>query len=76
MKTYEEREEVEGMRPCMKRPIIVHAKMMTDPFRVRTLEGDYKQGKIGDYLMRGVDGELYICDRTIFLKSYDFEEEL
>jgi len=75
MKIYEEREVVEDMKPCMKRPIIVHAKEMEEPFRVNTLEGDYKQGKPGDYLMRGVDGELYICDRDIFQKSYDFREE-
>jgi hypothetical protein len=39
---------------------------------VNTLEGNYKQGKAGDYLMRGIDGELYICDGPIFEKTYDF----
>jgi hypothetical protein len=41
-------------------------------FRVDSIEGDYKQGKAGDYLMCGVDGELYICDQDIFKKSYEF----
>jgi hypothetical protein len=74
MKTFETFEEVSDMRGCMKRPIIVHAKQIDEEFRVNTLEGDYKQGKAGDYLMRGVDGELYICDKAIFEKTYDFTD--
>ncbi len=65
-------EKPKGMKTCLKRPIIVHAKQMQETFRVCTLEGDYKLGKIGDYLMQGVDGELYICDKDIFEKTYDF----
>jgi hypothetical protein len=45
---------------------------MDEEFRVDTLEGNYKQGKPGDYLMRGIDGELYICDGAIFEKTYDW----
>lgn len=56
----------------MKKPIVVRAKMINEPFRVKTKEGDYKQGKIGDYLMREIDGELYICDHDIFMRSYNF----
>lgn len=56
----------------MKLPIVVHAKQVDEPFRVNTLEGNYKQGKPGDYLMQGIAGELYICDRDIFEKSYDW----
>ena len=66
MKTFDTFEEVVGMMHCMKRPIVVHAKKMDVEFRVDTLEGNYKQGKPGDYLMRGIDGELYICDGAIF----------
>ena len=72
MKTFDTYELVEGMAGCHKRPIIVHAIQIHEDFRVNTLEGDYKQGKAGDYLMRGVNGELYICDREIFEKTYDF----
>lgn len=71
-KVFETFENVAGMEPCVKRPIVVHAKRIDEPFRVSTLEGDYKQGKAGDYLMRGIDGELYICDGPIFEKTYDF----
>ena len=72
MKTFDTFEQVEGMGACMKRPIVVHAKKIDEDFRVNTLEGNYKQGKAGDYLMRGVDEELYICDGPIFDKTYDF----
>ena len=71
MKTYETFEKIDGMTSCMKRPIIIHCMQIDEPFRVNTLEGNYKQGKAGDYLMRGIDGELYICDRAIFEKTYD-----
>lgn len=51
-------------------PIPVKAKQIHVPFRVDSMEGDYAQGKAGDYLMCGVEGELYICDRTIFNTKY------
>jgi hypothetical protein len=68
--TFGERDSVDGMRACVKKPVIVHAKQIDEPFRVASMEGDYVQGKPGDYLMRGIDGELYICDRSIFERSY------
>lgn len=74
MKTFDTFEEVAQMQPCMKRPIVIHAKRIDEEFRVNTLEGNYKQGKSGDYLMQGIDGELYICDGPIFNKTYDFVE--
>ena len=72
MKTYDTFEEVEDLNPCRKKPIIVHAKQIHEPFRVNSLEGNYKQGKAGDYLMQGIDKELYICDRDIFERTYDW----
>lgn len=72
MRVFDTFEVVEGMNPCMKRPITVHAKPIPYDFQVNTLEGNYKQGKAGDYLMKGIDGELYICDKEIFEKTYDF----
>ena len=72
MKLFETFEVVDSMQNCMKRPIVVQAFQINEEFRVNTLEGNYKQGKAGDYLMRGIDGELYICDREIFEKTYDW----
>jgi hypothetical protein len=71
MKTFETFEEVDNLLACMKKPIVVHAKQINEDFRVDTLEGNYKQGKSGDYLMKGIDGELYICDQAIFEKTYN-----
>jgi len=76
MKTFDTFEQVDGMLPCKKKPIVVHTIQIDEPFRVNSLEGDYKQGKPGDYLMRGIDGELYICDKDIFERSYDIIEEV
>ena len=70
MKTFDTFEQVDGMADCIKKPIVVHAKRIDEEFRVNSLEGNFKQGKPGDYLMRGIDGELYICDGPIFDKSY------
>jgi hypothetical protein len=72
MKTYGTYEMVEGMEDCLKKVIIVQAKQIDEDFRVDTLEGNYKQGKAGDYLMCGIDGELYICDQDIFKRTYNF----
>ncbi len=71
MKTFDTFEEVENMQYCIKRPIYVQCKQIDEDFRVNTLEGNYKQGKAGDYLMKGIDGELYICDGPIFEKICD-----
>jgi len=39
-------------------------------FKVDTLEGTMK-GKPGDYLVQGINGEQYPCDKEIFEKTYD-----
>lgn len=49
---------------------LAEAQQVSRPFRVRTLEG-VMEGKAGDYLMRGVQGELYPCDKDIFEASYE-----
>ena len=41
---------------------------------VHTLEG-IMNGKSGDYLIKGVKGELYICDADIFKQTYRLIEE-
>ncbi len=55
-----------------KNPIIIKAIQINDPdgFVVTTMEGRV-QGKCGDYLMIGVAGEKYPCDKDIFERTYD-----
>ena len=72
MKAFGTHEIVEGLKACKKLPITIQAKQMDEPFRVRSMEGNYKQGKAGDYLMCGVENELYICDKAIFEKTYEW----
>lgn len=40
---------------------------------VKTLEGEMKVS-VGDYIIRGVKGELYPCKPDIFKDTYDPEE--
>ena len=37
---------------------------------IRTLEGDMK-ADIGDFIIKGVNGEFYPCKPDIFWKSYE-----
>ncbi len=56
--------------PVKKKPIVIHAGQVPVEFIVQTLEGDMR-GKPGDYLMKGVKGEYYVCDKEIFEQSYE-----
>lgn len=55
---------------AVKKPIIVKCIQIDEPFEVETMEGVIK-GKKDDYLVIGIDGEMYPVDKEIFLKSYD-----
>jgi len=57
-----------------KKPVMVQAKQMEDAFVVQTAEGKMK-GLPGDWLITGVEGELYPCDKTVFKKTYNAGEE-
>lgn len=61
-------------KKVMKKPIPVGACQINEEFEVDTLEGTMK-GKKGDWLMKGIDGEFYPCDREIFEKTYDILED-
>lgn len=53
----------------IKKPIPIEAVQQTAPFKTETLEGEL-EGKAGDYLVTGVNGEQYPVDREIFEKTY------
>lgn len=44
-----------------------------DNLRIRTLEGDML-AEIGDWIIRGVKGELYPCKPDIFAETYEAVE--
>jgi hypothetical protein len=56
-----------------KKPIVIKAVEINESFEVNTIEGNMK-GKPGDFLIIGVQGELYPCDRQIFIQTYDHVE--
>lgn len=62
----------EGIKKCRKKPLTVNCVQLNFPegFEVTTMEGVMK-GKPGDFLMFGVNGEKYPCDKEIFEKSYE-----
>ena len=41
---------------------------------IKTLEGNYKCS-IGDYIIKGVQGEFYPCKPDIFMQTYERVEE-
>lgn len=53
-----------------------HAEILRRPngepsgMMVMTLEGNMT-GKMGDYLIKGVRGEFYFCDKDIFEETYE-----
>jgi len=54
----------------LKKPIPIEAKQLPFAFEVQTMEG-IMQGKANDYLVKGVKGELYPCDKEIFEETYE-----
>ena len=46
----------------------------TAPLLIETLEGTMK-AQVGDWLIRGVKGELYPCKPDIFAETYEKVEE-
>ena len=54
----------------VKKRIPIKAVQITKKSQVKTLEGTMV-GKRGDWLLEGINGELYFCDNDIFNKSYE-----
>jgi len=58
-----------SMKWYRKIPVKIEAVRLNCPFRVTTPEGVVR-GKAGDWLIRGVEGELYPCRDSVFQKTY------
>ena len=59
-----------NFQKAVKKPIPVDCVQIHEAFEVESLEG-LVRGKPGDWLMRGVRGELYVCDKEIFEQTYE-----
>jgi len=58
-----------NFKKALKKPIPIQCFQIDEAFEVETMEGVMK-GKKGDWLMVGVSGEMYPCDKAIFKKTY------
>lgn len=47
-----------------------HAVLGADQLVIQTMEGPFVC-RVGDVVMRGIEGEFYRCDPSIYEKSYD-----
>ena len=56
---------------CRKKPIIIKAIEMDCDFAVSTKESVSLAGKKGDYLLEGIKGEVYPCNKQIFEETYN-----
>lgn len=70
------------MAKYRKRPVVIEAFQYRGDIRefpqwahayIDTLEGQMRVGH-GDYVIRGVEGELYPCKSEIFEKTYELVE--
>ena len=56
----------EGYVKCFKKVSFDNAEHLW----IHTREGQLK-AVVGDYIMKGIEGEFYPCGEQIFLKTYD-----
>lgn len=56
-----------------KRPVVVEAVHWHGPLEILTLEGVMRgtTSPHGNYLVRGIDGEFYPCEASIFERTYE-----
>ena len=58
------------MKKYRKKPVTIQAIQVLQPFEVETLKG-VMTGKKGDWLVKGIKGELYPVDNKIFKETYE-----
>jgi hypothetical protein len=54
----------------IKKPIIVDAYQIQSEQKIETLEGTLTASP-GDWIIKGINGEIYPCKHDIFLKTYE-----
>lgn len=58
----------------VKKPVRVRAVQIDEPFRVHTLHG-VVEAKAGDFLVESINGDLYPCDKGIFVKTHELAQD-
>lgn len=61
-------------RKARKKPVVVEFREVKgDKEKLETPEGEYTAYSNKDFVVRGVDGEVYPCKKNIFRKTYDLD---
>lgn len=53
-----------------KKPVVIIAVELKKRVKIKTREG-ILFGEVGDFIIEGIQGEIYPCGREIFFKTYD-----
>jgi hypothetical protein len=61
-------------KKAIKKPIPIRCVQIDEAFEVETLEGKMK-GQPGDWLVIGVNEEMYPIAQDIFKKTYDLQKK-
>ena len=74
MKVIKKIEDVKSITDCIrwyiKKPIEVRAIKVEEKCFVKTREGKIV-ANVGDYIIEGIEGEVYPCNAKIFKKTYE-----
>ena len=62
-------DESEELFEFRKQPVAVQARRLDEPRDIETLEGTM-HAEAGDWLIKGVEGELYSCKDSVFRETY------
>lgn len=73
MKTLQSKDFLEEGK-AIKKPIAISFMILDEEVEVKTLEGTLK-GKKGDYIIKGIQGEIYPVDREIFESTYNISPQ-
>ena len=66
--------KMEKMAKFRKKPVVIEAVRITEETTIDTREGTLK-GYPGEWLITGVEGEVYPCGDEIFRKTYEAADE-
>lgn len=67
-------ETISTVRFARKKPVLLQVYRIDMPVVVETLEGD-RQAQNGCWLIEGVRGEMYPCEKEIFAETYEILEQ-
>ena len=64
-------DSVEDMLPCRERSHVIEAKSIKEKFKVIDVNGGEMLGDAGDYLVRTIEGDLFIVEANFFGIEYE-----